>query len=210
MDASGGPVFDPTANVLDLVEKETKRQDDLRAMGDRLAEAETRRINAELGCIKEIMKLRARHYREREVSEAARLDSVRQVDKTTFDTTVAEIRTAVKALADVTTSTASTLQARVDQTAATLAKAGSDQVAEVMKRIAALELSAAQGLGKQAVVDPQMEQLKSVVEMLARSGEKRTGKGEGIGAVWAAILGAALFVSTMFGIVGVIYAVLKP
>src|SRR5687767_12955841 len=88
VDAQGGPVFDPTANVLDLVEKETKRQDDLRGMSDRLSESETRRINAEMGSIREIAKLRARHDRQLRKAEAGRLDSIRQVDISTFNTTV--------------------------------------------------------------------------------------------------------------------------
>jgi len=49
VDASGGPVIDPTENVLALVDVEKKHQQDLRAADtlrqDDLRDAETRRIN---------------------------------------------------------------------------------------------------------------------------------------------------------------------
>lgn len=204
------PVYDPSANVLLLVEAANKRQDDLRAGTKELAESEVRRINGEMGCIKEVAKLTAKHFRDRFKSEATRVDSVRQIDIATFNTTVGEIRTAVKALADVTTSTAATLQARVDATAVTLAKSGADQIAEVMKRIAALELSAAQGIGKQAVSDPQMDRMSKMVEAMALGTEKRAGKGEGISAVWVVVLGGVSMLGGLLGIAGVLYSVLKP
>lgn len=204
------PVYDPSANVLLLDEAGNRRQDDLRAAAKELAESETKRINSELGCIKEVAKIRAKHLREQHISEAARLDSIRQVDIAQFNNTILEIRSSLKALADTITTTAVTLQARVDNTAATLAKSGQDQAAEVMKRIAALELSAAQGIGKQAVADPAQERLAKMVEAMSLGTEKRQGKGEGISASWGMLLGAATFFSTLLGIAAVLYAVLKP
>ena len=197
VDSSGGPVFDPTANVLDLVEKETKRGDDLRGMGDRLIEAQIERVKAEINCIKEVAKLRSKHDREQRKLEAKRLDSVRQVDVTTFNATVGEIRSILKSLSDTQSSTATSLQARVDATAATLAKQGADQAAEVMKRIAALELAAAQGIGKQAVVDPQMDRLTAMVEAMARAQASGVGKSEGFSASWGLLLGAVSLVAAL-------------
>lgn len=200
IDFAGGPVFDPTANVLDLVEKETKRGDDLRSMEERLASSEIRRLEAEIEAIRHIAKLQSRHTRERQQGESARLDSVRQVDIATFNNTISEIRSTLKDLATQTSTTATALQARQDVTAATLAKGTADSVGEVMKRIAALELAAAQGLGKQAVVDPQMERLTGLVGRLADAQRANEGKSAGVSSVMAVGLAALSVISILFGI----------
>jgi hypothetical protein len=66
VDASGQAVVDPTANVLQLVYAETKRQDDLREYGDR--------------CTREVIELRAHYDEKLRVSESARIDAIRAVD----------------------------------------------------------------------------------------------------------------------------------
>jgi hypothetical protein len=178
-------------------------------MEERLIAAQIQRVTAELACIREINTLRAKHDRELRKAEKGRLDSIRQVDLSTFNTTVGEIRSAVKALADITSSTATTLQARQDTTATTLAKQSADQVAEVMKRIAALELAAAQGIGKQAVVDPQMAALVEDLRKLTTSGNRREGKTEGLSLGWSILLGALGATVSISVLIGVVVAVVK-
>lgn len=77
IDSSGGPVIDPTANVLQLVEAAIQRQDDLRAAEfkrqDDLRVAESRHL-------REIAELRAKFGGEIRAAEAARIDAIRTID----------------------------------------------------------------------------------------------------------------------------------
>jgi hypothetical protein len=66
VDASGGPVVDPTQNVLDLVAAAIQRQDDLR-------EVESRHV-------REIAQLRAEYQQELRELETQRIDAIREVD----------------------------------------------------------------------------------------------------------------------------------
>lgn len=66
VDAQGGPVVDPTQNVLDLVTAAIQRQDDLR--------------EAESAHVREMMTLRAHFYQELREAESARIDAIRAVD----------------------------------------------------------------------------------------------------------------------------------
>lgn len=204
------PIYDPSANVLLLIESANRRQDDLRAAGEKLSEAEIKRFNAELGCIKEVAKLRARHDKQLRKSEAKRLDSIRQVDISAVNTAAQEVRTSITALAKTTSDTAEVLRSTVASTADRLAKQNSETMEGFNKRVAALELSAAQGMGKQAIADPAQERITKMVEALTLGVEKRSGKGEGINATWVILLGAVSLIGGLLGIAGVLYAVLKP
>jgi len=66
VDKTGGPVVDPTQNVLDLVEAAVKRLDDLRV-------ADARHAN-------QLAAVRAEHAKELRVIEKDRLDAIRAVD----------------------------------------------------------------------------------------------------------------------------------
>jgi len=66
VDAAGGPAIDPTKNVLDRIDIEMRRQDDLREMADRHTQY--------------IIELRALHYEELRDLEAKRIDAIRAVD----------------------------------------------------------------------------------------------------------------------------------
>src|ERR1700685_2274338 len=66
VDATGGPVVDPTANVLALVSAANQRQDGLRDMESRH--------------LREVMRIRDKHAREMREAEADRLDAIREVD----------------------------------------------------------------------------------------------------------------------------------
>ena len=95
VDAQGGPVVDPTQNVLDLVAAAIKRQDDLR-------EAESRHV-------REIANLRAEYIAELRQAEARRIDAIRAVDVG-----------AVQQAAQVSATQATTLAAQVATSAETL------------------------------------------------------------------------------------------
>lgn len=66
VDSSGGPVIDPTANVLQLVEAANIRQDDLRRM--------------ESNHIRELLTLDRAHAKDASVRERDRIDAIRAVD----------------------------------------------------------------------------------------------------------------------------------
>ena len=95
VDSSGGPVIDPTQNVLDLVDAAIRRQDDLR-------ESESRHI-------REVARLRAEHAEDLRKAETARIDAIRAVDVG-----------AVNRAAEVSAQQATTLAVQVAQSAETL------------------------------------------------------------------------------------------
>jgi len=95
VDYAGGPVVDPTANVLDLVRAAIQRQDDLRA-------AESRHV-------REIAQLRAEYAAELRRAETDRIDAIRAVDVS-----------AVTRAAEVSSQQATTLAAQVAQSAEAL------------------------------------------------------------------------------------------
>jgi len=66
VDSRGGPVIDPTKNVLDLVTAAVKRLDDLRALDH--------------DHIRQLAQMRADHDRELREAEAKRIDAIRAVD----------------------------------------------------------------------------------------------------------------------------------
>jgi hypothetical protein len=101
-DSSGGPIVDPSKNVLDLVDAANIRQDDLRR-------ADQQRYEAELRHVQEMAELRATHAREMRQAETDRIDAIRAVDVG-----------AVQRAAEVALTQASTLAAQVATSAETL------------------------------------------------------------------------------------------
>jgi hypothetical protein len=95
-DASGNPVFDPSKNVLDLVEAAIARQDDLR-----VTESEH---------VREIMRLRASYDHELRVSETARIDAIRAVDVGTAERAAAVVASQAATLATTVTASAEALR----------------------------------------------------------------------------------------------------
>ena len=172
VDHLGGPVIDPTANVLALVEAANRRQDDLREMNNA-------RIDAELRNQETIADLRAKHQEAIDALEAKRLDAVRNVDQITAKTEADRAATAVTALATAGNTTATVLRATVDTRAQELATQFASTVGQLTERIAALEKSSYTGQGKQAVVDPQVTEM--LVEMRALRAQQASRGGEDTG-----------------------------
>ena len=92
VDASGGPVIDPTQNVLDLVSAAIKRQDDLR-------EAESRHV-------REIAGLRAEYQAELRMLETERINAIRAVDAAAVQQASAVAEARATALAGQVSTTA--------------------------------------------------------------------------------------------------------
>jgi hypothetical protein len=189
--ANGG--HDPTKNVLDLAATSNLRQDDLR-------EAERRFFESEISHVKELAALRELHQQRLDAAESARIDSIRQVDVLATATTAGQALTAIQALAQTQLTSAETLRGAVATTAATLAKQLEGTVAEFNKRLSTLEQSSYEGMGKQKMSDPQMEQMKEIVAGLVQSQAAGTGKTEGISSAWGILLGAAALIGLVVSI----------
>jgi len=184
VDAHGGPVIDPTANVTRLVVSESKRQDDLRLAAKELSDvkhahqSETTALRAQHNA--EVGKLREEYQEKIQHAESGRLDSIRQVDREEVAKTAVAANTAITTLAKQTNDLAVTLAKTVADTAAAAEARNSAQYSDTNKRLSALELSSSEGKGKQQVADPAMERLTAVVEAMARAQQVGAGHGQGM------------------------------
>lgn len=188
IDSRGGPVVDPTKNVLDLVDASVKRIDDMSALQGQinLERFDAIRRESELRAMHEmaIAQMREGYQEKLARAESGRLDSIRQVDREEVAKTAVAANMAISTLAKQTTDLQQTLAKQVTDTATAQEARNSAQYSDINKRLSALELSSSEGKGKQQVADPQMDKLTALVEQLARtqvlgSGERR-GSGDTI------------------------------
>jgi hypothetical protein len=93
------PVIDPTKNVLDLVNAETKRQDDLREL--------------EYSHLRQMAKLEAKHAKEMRLAESRRVDAIRKAETRRIDAIRAVDVAATASAASDTTTRANTLAGQV-------------------------------------------------------------------------------------------------
>jgi len=186
-------VVDPTANVIALVESNSKAAAMLREADIKYNDAVARHLT-------EIGALRSDHAKETRAYDSDRYDKIRSVDMANAAATATQILQAVNTNAGNQERTAQTLR---DQVAATAAAAENRQVAfaaDMVKRLSAVELSMSEGKGKQTVADPQQEKLTSLVELIARN--QATGSGKSEGASDTVKLGALLVVMFL-GLIGI-------
>lgn len=175
-------IIDPTKNVLDLVDGEVKRLDDIRAVNNKW-------IESEISHVKEIVVLRAAHAQEIQRIETERLASIRQVDVLHQSSAAERQQAAILSLERI-----------VDSTAKTLATQNTNMMTVVEARLAALERSSYEGKGKQAVVDPQISTLMSLVESLRESRSTHAGRSGGLQSGWSWIIGAVGLIAGLIGI----------
>jgi hypothetical protein len=132
------PYYDPSRNVLGLVEAAVRRLDDLSALTTRhlneMHAADVRRID-------EIAALRADYDQRLRDAEAGRLDAIRRVDVERV--TVDRERAAAQAdvLAQQVAASAEALRSLVAQTATTIAAQLTQTTAQLTDRLSALEKS---------------------------------------------------------------------
>lgn len=186
IDRLGGPTIDPTKNVSDLSAASNKRQDDLRELSLRYE--------------KEIADLRAQHEKELRTSEAARLDSIRQVDRDDVAKTVAAANVAIDTLAKRTLDLSTTLAKQVTDTATATEARFSAFQSDTNKRLSALELSASERTGKSTISDPAFEQLKITVEKIAAAQTENAGKTAGSSGLWTMLVAGAAVVIAGLGV----------
>lgn len=199
VDAFGNSTIDPTKNVLDLVSAMALRQDDLRI-------EIVKRIDAELKHIQSMARLRADHAKELGVKESDRLDKIRQVDVMAVGTADTRSQAAIQALAATTALNAETLRTAVAASAQALAKQFTDTVGALTERISALEKSSYEGKGRQTLAEPQLAELTDLVRKLSTTGDRTTGKQEGISASWALLIAVVGLVMAAITIGSFVYA----
>jgi hypothetical protein len=109
---------------------------------------------------------------------------------------------AIRVLAATTAANAEKLRTDLQATAATMAKQTADvaatmaaqqagTVAGITERIAALEKSSYEGIGKGRVADPMMAEFMADMKSLLRQQSSSSGKTEGINTSWGVLLGGA-------------------
>jgi len=198
VDAHGGPVIDPTKNVLDLVEAAVKRLDDMTILRGQLVEEKILRLEREQALLVTMATLRAEHQKDLDTLEAKRLDAVRSVDQLAVKTEADRSAAAITALANAAATTAETLRSAVNTSATNLATQLTNTVNAITERIAALEKSSYTGQGKQAVVDPQLAEMLAEMRAMSAQAAAGGGKSAGINAAWVVMLGA---VSLIVGLI---------
>jgi hypothetical protein len=156
VDAEGGAVIDPTANVLQLVEAAIKRQDDLRAAEAKHV-AEVLRLRGEqrvqdLEHVKELGELRAYHAQELRQAEAARIDAIRAVDVGNVQRAAEVQATQASALAAQVVASAEALRNQVASAASAASIALAAALEPVQKDIADLRRAQYEAQGQKAQV----------------------------------------------------------
>ena len=219
VDDTGGPVIDPTENVIALVLAETKRQDDLRAAeGRRVSEsighvestaalrAEHNRtiteITAHLAdcqttCAKQIADIRVEYAAALSEKESKRLDAIRQIDVLAGSTATSTQLTAIQTLAAATTAMAENLRATMTTTAQTVAAQLQAIVTRLEERIGGLEKSSYTGAGRETYTDPAFRDLAQAVKALNEARAGGAGKTEGISTVGAIVMAIVVGIGVM-------------
>ena len=152
VDSDGGPVIDPTENVIALVKAEARAAAMFR-------KADRKYNDAMFTHLKEIGILRATNAETLRIGDLDRLSKTREVDVLAGSASAATLATAVQTLANTSDRNAETLRNTLNATAATMAKQTSDQAAvlssqtdslvkDINNRIAELQKSQYQGVGK--------------------------------------------------------------
>jgi hypothetical protein len=182
VDSAGSPVIDPTANVIALVEAESKRLDEARM-------AESKRVD-------EQMALRADYDEKLRQAEAKRIDAIRAVDVNAV--AVASQRAADQAsvLANQVVQSAEALRTLVASTAATVAQSQQQLANTLSARLTTLEQAQYEGKGKQSFQDPTIAALAENVRKLVEVNATTSGaRGASASTVAYVIAGISLLVT---------------
>jgi hypothetical protein len=186
VDFAGGPTVDPTANVLqlvsagnkrtdDILELAVRRLDDLRVSENLLTTEKIGRINDKvditIGFIEKIQDLVTAHETQLKIAEAGRIDAIRAVDVGAVGVAAERQVAAAGVLADQLAKSAEQTRALVQDQAVTVATAQRQLIEPMMARLAALERTQAEGIGRSGVADPQaaamMGELRAMREAMA-------------------------------------------
>lgn len=180
-----GVSVDPTRNVTDLVHASVRRSDDLMAANmrriDEVAEERVKRLEGE-------QSLRAEYHDKLMVAEAKRIDAIRATDVAAA--TLANERATQQAdiLARQVAQTAETLRALVDSTAKQIATQHEVFGKALGERVTLLEQKQYEAQGRSRIADPQQSEFVGELKRLRDTSTLRTGRSEGMSAVWGYII----------------------
>lgn len=160
IDRSGGPVVDPTLNVIALVKSEAQRLDESR-------EALASRFTIEIGHLKDVAHLRAEHARELATRERERLDATRQFDVQAVTVATGKADAAIAALAATTAAMAETLRTSQDARAKALSDTLATTVAGFNDHFGKIDARLAEIQGKGAGLSSGWAILLSAVGLIA-------------------------------------------
>jgi CO dehydrogenase/acetyl-CoA synthase gamma subunit (corrinoid Fe-S protein) len=149
---------------------------------DDMGDLRARLADAQIQRMEDLAKLRAEYSKDIRHLESDRLDKIRSVDVANAAATAAQLLSAVTTLATTQQATAETLRNQVAATASAVASQ------------------------TERVINPIIERLS----LLERATASTSGKSEGLSQGAAILLGGFAFISSLLGIAGVLYAVLKP
>jgi hypothetical protein len=227
VDQNGHLLFDPSKNVLDLVEAAIKRQDDLRRVVEDLLKTKLEAVSREsemrstqdrellaantLRLDREAM-LRAEFAKDIAATEKARVDAIRQVDKAAVDQTASVATQTAANLAKTQTDSAGVLSTQVSTSAEALRNLVATTAAEsnrniqqqfsaISTRIAALEQGSAQGIGERKFTDPAVAVLTEQVRMLVRQQADSAGIGTGSSTTWGVIIAVGTLALLIIGVI---------
>jgi hypothetical protein len=162
-DAQGNPAIDPTANVLDKVESEVRRIDDLREASERYQQREADLRERWRGREADIQ---AQHEREQRRAEAARIDANRATDLASAASTAAAAVTAVQALAKSTVEIAETARINVTQSAAVVDANFTRRLEPIERRLDEIQRVQTLQLGAQAGTTEQRDDRRASVGLV--------------------------------------------
>lgn len=137
IDASGGPVIDPTANVISLVQANKEAADALRDMHDRLIRAEIGRVEETVKWLEKLSEVHQRHDREIHQAEQEKMAALRASDE------AARITEANRSL-----EATKVVERTLSLTAEAQARRYEADMIENNKRLAVLEKASYEGAGK--------------------------------------------------------------
>jgi hypothetical protein len=203
VDALGGPVIDPTENVIALVKADARRQDDLRQAAKELTDAKVAQ-QKEIGDLRAahaevLARVREEHQEKMATAESGRLNSIRQVDREEVAKTAVAANLAITTLAKQTTDLQTTLQKQVADTAVAVEQRQSASYSDTNKRLSAVELALSEGKGKQQVVDPQVTEMLVEMRALRQAQATGAGKTEGLSDSAKLFVGVLAVITTLLG-----------
>lgn len=158
--APDGTIWDPSRNVLDLVDAAVRRLDDIGALRAQLS-------NEQAGSLRREMDLRDDFKRRFGEAEARRIDALRDLDRLEVKTANDRHQLAVDTLAKATTAMADTLRSGAETIARTLAAQQETYRKEIELRLGAVEKWQAAGAGKGAGLNAAWIYLGGLVALLA-------------------------------------------
>jgi hypothetical protein len=196
VDIYGGPVVDPTKNVLDLVRAESKYQDAMRdaeaKMSSAIAKAEQRRID-DLAALRLI-------YDQR-IAEDLRVNV-----KTTSDQLAGQLVKETGALSNQISALTTSFSGQLTTLTTSFTNQVSALTNAITPRIADLERFRWEQGGKTAERDPAVSQalvdMAKSISALKDVQKKEEGHTQFTGQIWGVVIGAAVVASAVGAVVG--------